>query len=110
MRSDSLLGSAFAVFAACASTSGEPGARKPPDAPRPAGHLVIVGGGGTPDRVVAKALELAGGSSARAVILPQASSRPEAGEESVAFWREKGFANVRELDLSDPESDRRAIE
>jgi len=71
---------------------------------------VIVGGGGTPDSVVAKAIELAGGISARAVVLPQASSRPEAGEESVAFWKEKGFANVRTLDLADPESDRRAIE
>ena len=108
MRSQSLLGLSL-VLAACASPAA-PQAPEAPPPPRPSGHLVIVGGGGTPDSVVAKALELAGGSAARAVLLPQASSRPEAGEESVAFWKEKGFANIRSVDLSDPESARGAIE
>lgn len=71
---------------------------------------MIVGGGGTPDSVVARAIELAGGGSARAVVLPQASSRPEAGEESVAFWQEKGFANVLSVDLSNPGAGLEAIE
>jgi len=98
---------ALVFAAACASTASRPEAVAPP---RPSGHLVIVGGGGTPDRVMARAIELAGGSSARGVILPQASSRPEAGEESVVFWREKGLADVRSVDLADPAAARAAIE
>jgi cyanophycinase len=109
MRSHSILGLAIALTA-CASKAREPETPEPPPPARPAGHLVIVGGGGTPDAVAAKAFELAGGVSARAVVLPQASSRAEAGEESVAFWKEKGFANIRALDLSDPAADRKAIE
>jgi len=109
MKSLSFLGLALAL-SACASTPHPPQAPEPPPPARPAGHLVIVGGGGTPDAVAARAFELAGGVSARAVVLPQASSRAEAGDESVAFWKEKGFANIRKLDLSDPASDRAAIE
>lgn len=92
------------LVAACASTPNE---TLPPP---PSGHLVIVGGGGTPDAVIARAIELAGGGNARGVILPQASSRPEAGEESVVFWREKGLVNVRAVDLADPEAARSEIE
>jgi cyanophycinase len=76
----------------------------------PRGHLVIVGGGGTPDAVVEKAIALAGGRSGHAVILAQASSRPEAGEESVAYWKEKGLGSVESLDLSDAAAARKAIE
>ena len=109
MRTNTFLALALLV-SSCASTAHGPDSAGDPTSARPAGHLVIVGGGGTPDSVAAKALELAGGSSARAVVLPQASGRPEAGEESVAFWKGKGFSNIRALDLSDPESDRAAIE
>lgn len=108
MRSNFLVGFTLALAAACASTA--PGPEEDPQPPGPSGHLVIVGGGGTPESVMARAIELAGGGSARGVILPQASSRPEAGEESVVFWREKGLANVVSVDLADPTAARTAIE
>src|SRR5262249_29686987 len=83
-------------------------ARRAANAPR--GKLVVVGGGGTPDPVIARTIALAGGPNARAVVLAQASGRPESGEESVAFWRQKGLANVASLDLADRDAARRAIE
>jgi cyanophycinase len=43
-------------------------------------------------------------------VLAQASSRPEAGEESAAFWSKKGLEHVVSLDLSDPMAARKAIE
>jgi cyanophycinase len=75
-----------------------------------AGALVVVGGGGTPDDVVLDLFMLAGGRDANMVILAQASGRPEAGEESVAWWKGKGFERVASLDLSDAAAARRAIE
>jgi cyanophycinase len=75
----------------------------PPDvaAPRP-GALLAVGGGELPPALAARALELAGGPEARLLILPQASERPEAGAESLAFWRAQGAQDARVLDLADP--------
>jgi cyanophycinase len=97
------------ALTACATVS-QPASRLPGVAATgAAGHLVIVGGGGTPDAVIARAIELAGGSSARGVILAQASSRPEAGSESVAFWKEKGLVDVSSLDLADPAAARELI-
>lgn len=77
----------------------------PPDAatPRP-GALLAVGGGELPLAVAARALELAGGPEARLLILPQASERPEAGAESLAFWRAQGALDARVLDLAEPAS------
>lgn len=73
------------------------------------GHLVIVGGGGTTDAIVEKALALAGGKSARMVVLAQASARENAGEGSVRFWTEKGATSVTSLDLADREAAAKAI-
>jgi cyanophycinase len=42
------------------------------------GSLVIVGGGGLPQRIVDRFIELAGGESARIVVLPTAGSREDA--------------------------------
>lgn len=58
------------------------------------GWLVAVGGGGMPDRLPAAMLARAGGPAAVVAILPQASARPEAGEESAAFWRQAGAKSV----------------
>jgi cyanophycinase len=77
--------------------------------PRDPGALVIVGGGGTPDSVVETLFAQSGGRSGRMVVLAQASSRPEAGEESVAYWKGKGFENVVSLDLTDVAAAREAI-
>lgn len=84
-----------------------------PDAPPasvPKGHLVVVGGGGTTDAIVQKAIELAGGKGARMVVLAQASSRPEAGDDSVKFWKEKGLEHVASIDMKDEAGARAAIE
>ncbi|MFG0320085.1 MAG: cyanophycinase [Planctomycetota bacterium JB042] len=58
------------------------------------GPLVVVGGGGTPDEVVRRALELAGGKDARVLILPQASSRGDAGRSTAEMFREAGAKRV----------------
>ena len=42
----------------------------------PKGHLIIIGGGDYPDSIMDKFLELAGGSEARILIIPNASSEP----------------------------------
>jgi len=63
------------------------------------GPLVIVGGGGTPPEVVARAVELAGGASARVVILPQASSLATTGEESAGMFRAAGASEVSVLEI-----------
>ena len=72
--------------------------------PAPKGKLVIVGGGGTTDEIIQRALALAGGKDARMLVVGQASSDPKAGEESRVFWMEKGATNVGVLDLSDPKA------
>lgn len=66
------------------------------------GRLLAVGGGGTTDAIVARALELAGGPKTRMLIVPQASGAEDAGSSSATFWREKGAQDVRVLDLADP--------
>ena len=73
----------------------------PPEAHGPKGKLVVVGGGGTTPEIMERAFELAGGKSARMLIVAQASSNPEAGEESKVFWMEKGATDVGVLDLTD---------
>jgi len=59
-----------------------------------AGALVIVGGGGTPDVAVQRAIALAGGFDARIVVLPQASSREDRGESTVRMFQDAGARNV----------------
>jgi cyanophycinase len=81
------------------------------DSGAPRGVLLAVGGGGTSDALVARALELAGGPEARMLIVPQASSEPAAsGVRSTEFWKEKGAKDVRVLDLGDPAAARAEIE
>ncbi|MBM4061852.1 MAG: cyanophycinase [Planctomycetes bacterium] len=78
--------------------------QEPQAEPAPAttrGRLLAVGGGGTSDTIVARALELAGGAGARMLVVAQASNKTDAGESSAAFWREKGAREVHVLDLAD---------
>ena len=70
-----------------------------PEPPR--GHLVIVGGGGTPDAVLTRTLKLAGGMKARIVVVPQASRREDAGKGTADMFREAGAKNVTVLSLDD---------
>ena len=67
------------------------------DRERPRGALVIVGGGRTPSVVVARALDLAGGPSARVLVIPFASAY-STGEGSAEMWRQAGARRVAVLD------------
>jgi len=72
---------------ACASTSVPHGG----SAAAPGGHLLIVGGGPLPPAVLARFVELSGGSGkARIVLFPMASSDPEAGVELAGDFRKMG--------------------
>lgn len=74
------------------------------------GVLVVVGGGATNDAVVARTMELAGGHNAVVAVLPQASAEPDAGDSSVALWKERGAKAAMKVDFTDRASARRAIE
>jgi cyanophycinase len=78
--------------------------------PRPKGHLVAVGGGGVPDAVMKRAIELAGGPAAPIVVFPQASELAETGDVAVEMWKKAGATNVRWLPLTDAAAARRAVE
>ncbi|MEC9010722.1 MAG: cyanophycinase [Planctomycetota bacterium] len=54
------------------------------------GTLVVVGGGGTPEPVARHFVRLAGGKSARIVVLPQASSRQDRGVSSARMFKALG--------------------
>jgi cyanophycinase len=77
--------------------------------PEPLGHLVIVGGGPTTPEIAAKALAVAGGKRARVLIVPQASTRADAGQRSERMWRQAGAARVSVLDLKNPRAALTAI-
>ncbi len=74
------------------------------------GVLVVVGGGATNAAVVARTMELAGGKSAMVAVLPQASAEPDAGDSSVALWKEYGAKAAVKVDFKDRDAARRAIE
>lgn len=76
----------------------------------PKGHLVVVGGGGVPDAILKRALELAGGSSAKLVVFPQASELADTGEVAVEMWRKAGATSARWLALTDLPAARLAVE
>jgi cyanophycinase len=65
----------------------------------PAGALVIVGGGGLPDSVRDRFLELAGGRKARLVIIPTASFNADSKHllKSYTYWKSYGVASVELL-------------
>jgi cyanophycinase len=68
--------------------------------PRPAargGALVICGGGGTPDSIRARFLELAGGPGARIVVIPTAHQVADSpGADAILDpWRDLGPASIR---------------
>ena len=76
----------ISLISSCSADSGEPSNR---------GHLVIIGGGERPDYMMEKIVELAGGSQAHILIVPNASSDPvEAAEGEQALFREQGAGKV----------------
>lgn len=69
------------------------------------GTLVIVGGGGTPESVLAHMLAIAGGvEKARVLIFPQASQREESGAENVAMFLEAGARTAEVAEVEDVEA------
>jgi len=78
--------------------------------PAPRGHLVVVGGGGVPDVILTRALELAGGPSAPIVIFPQASELADTGDVAAEMWKKAGATNVRWMPLTDAAAARQAVE
>ena len=72
-----------------------------PARPAPAGWLMIVGGGGTTDPMLARAVELAGGPRSRAVIFSQASSVATSGPSNAKMWLEAGAGDAQAIDLAD---------
>lgn len=76
---------------------GSPAAAERIDPDGIAGSLVICGGGHLPDAVREKFIELAGGKSARLVIIPTASGDDtvdEDGQEVAEIWRSREPASV----------------
>jgi cyanophycinase len=94
------------LAAACLALMAGPA----PAQPAPRGHLVVVGGGGVPDVILKRAIELAGGPAAPIVIFPQASELADTGDVAVAMWKNAGATSVRWLPLSDAAAARQAVE
>ncbi|MDG3003436.1 cyanophycinase [Paludisphaera mucosa] len=84
------LGLSMVALFAGTEVRGEAGAK--------AGHLVICGGGGLPDPVRARFVELAGGPRARIVVVPTASEDADAKgrelEEFLEPWKKREVASV----------------
>lgn len=93
VRTPTALALLFCIPAAAALAAGhEP----------PKGHLVLIGGGKRPAAVMTKFVELAGGPSARLLVVPTASELPD----TVAAYRKElaalGATNVAGLDVRIP--------
>jgi len=73
-----------------------------PAAATPKGHLLIIGGNGTTDDIVKRAVETAGGAKGKVVIFPQASELPETGPNAVKTWTEAGIGQAIVLDPGNP--------
>lgn len=96
----------IAVVALLAAGAASPAAGQP--APR--GYLVISGGGGMPDRIFARAIQLAGGPDAPVVVFPQASEEADTGDVVSDQWRKAGSKTVSPVSLADLAAATRAVE
>lgn len=73
----------------------DPGAPEPIDRVR--GTLYLHGGGRLTEQMRRDFLELAGGASARLVVIPSADPEDPTGEEELDTWRSLGAVHVRRL-------------
>lgn len=87
----------------CSVSPVSPGFAQP-GARAPKGHLLIVGGNGTTDAIVKRALSAGGGAAGRVVIFPQASEVAETGADAVKMWTAAGFGRADVADTKDPEA------
>ena len=78
--------------------------------PQAKGHLVIIGGGDKPNYILQKIIDLAGGSDAKIIVIPNASSEPiESGEYSVDEFNKMGCTNISYLYCKREEADQDSI-
>lgn len=96
-----------ALLLACV-LAASPAVAASPAGPR--GHLVVVGGGGVPDVILKRALELAGGPASPIVVLPQASELADTGDVAADMWRKAGATKVTPLVMTDLAAARQAIQ
>ena len=97
------LAAALLTLAACASTTAPA-----PAPPRPAGSLLIVGGGPIPDPILERFVALAGGKGhARIVLYPMASEDADAGLELAEDFRKLG-AEAERIVLTREQADTEA--
>ncbi len=95
-----LLACTLLITVGCASMKGA-------DESGPKGKLVIVGGGGTTDEIIARALQLAGGKDAHMLVVPQAAEDDKkSGADSKQFWAERGATHI---DILDPTDEKAAL-
>jgi cyanophycinase len=109
---NALLASVAAARAPAQRPAAAEGSRTPlvAAAPAPRGHLLVVGGGGTTDAMLARAVELGGGRGvARVAVFPPASSQADSGARSAAMWREAGARDARVVSLDDLEAARTLV-
>lgn len=67
---------------------------------KPAGHLVLIGGGEKPAEAMRKFVELAGGPSAPIVAIPTASEEPDTASYYLELFRDEyGCTNIEVLDI-----------
>ncbi len=90
---------AFALALVACRPAGVP-AQSP--SPVPKGHLLIVGGNGTTDDIVRRAVEAGGGATGRVAVFPQASELAETGANAVKMWKEAGIGTAVAVDPKDP--------
>lgn len=68
------------------------------------GTLVVVGGGPTPEGLHKQVMELAGGTNARVLVVPLASSPVPEISSSVKAFRDAGGAQVEQISSTDPKT------
>jgi cyanophycinase len=84
-----------------AETATPIGAEPRPAKERSVGTLVLSGGGPTAGAVIAEAARVAGGSSARVLVVAVAGTKPDAVRDVVQTWSRAGFRDVATLDTFD---------
>jgi len=81
----------------------------PASAQPPKGHLLIIGGNGTTDDIVSRAVQTAGGTRGVVVIFPQASELPETGDAAVEMWTKAGIGRAVKADPKNPAAALKAV-
>ena len=73
------------------------------------GHLVLAGGGSTPEVVFSRTLAISGGRNAIVAVLPQTFPDDSIGDAAVALWRQAGAREVVKVSRLDPAAAQAAI-